>query len=53
MNQPMLHRQISRQFEGKRHIPFTATAHEKRHGRDTRWELRALAEGFRVAVGSS
>ena len=32
---------MSSQFEGKRHIPFTATAEEKRHGRDTRWELRA------------
>jgi len=40
-NQPTLHRQIHRQFEGKRQIPFTATAEEKRHGRDTRWELRA------------
>ena len=40
-NQPTLHRQISSQFEGKRHIPFTAMAEEKRHGRDTRWELRA------------
>ncbi|QPN68338.1 ISAs1 family transposase [Synechococcus sp. CBW1006] len=40
-NQPRLHRQISRQFEGKRRIPFTATDQEKRHGRDTRWELRA------------
>jgi predicted transposase YbfD/YdcC len=39
-NQPTLHRQISRQFEGKRQIPFAATAHEKRHGRDTHWELR-------------
>jgi predicted transposase YbfD/YdcC len=40
-NQPKLRRQISRQFEGKRQIPFTATAEEKRHGRDTHWELRA------------
>ena len=40
-NQPTLRRQISSQFEGKRQIPFTATAEEKRHGRDTRWELRA------------
>ena len=32
---------MSSQFEGKRHIPFTATAEEKRHGRDTRWVLRA------------
>jgi len=32
---------MSSQFEGKRYIPFTATAEEKRHGRDTRWELRA------------
>jgi predicted transposase YbfD/YdcC len=34
-------RQIGCQFQGKRHIPFTATDHEKRHGRDTVWELRA------------
>jgi hypothetical protein len=40
-NQPTLRRQMTNQFEGKRHIPFTATAEEKRHGRDTRWELRA------------
>lgn len=40
-NQPRLHRQISRQFEGKRHIPFTATNQEEKHGRDTSWELRA------------
>jgi predicted transposase YbfD/YdcC len=40
-NQPTLRRQISSQFEGKRQIPFTATAEEKRHGRDTRWVLRA------------
>jgi predicted transposase YbfD/YdcC len=33
--------QIGCQFEGKRKIPFTATDHEKRHGRDTVWELRA------------
>ena len=29
-NQPTLCRQISSQFEGKRHIPFTAMAEEKR-----------------------
>ena len=40
-NQKTLHRQISRQFEGKRKIPFTATDQEKRHGRDTTWKLRA------------
>ena len=40
-NQPTLCRQISSQFEGKRQIPFIATAEEKRHGRETRWELRA------------
>ena len=40
-NQKTLHRQISCQFEGKRHIPFTATDHEKRHGRQTHWELKA------------
>ena len=52
-NQKTLHRQIQCQFQGKRHIPFTATAQEKKHGRDTIWEMRALAEGFRKAVGSS
>lgn len=40
-NQRALHRQIGCQFEGKRHIPFTATNQEERHGRDTCWELRA------------
>jgi hypothetical protein len=40
-NQKTLHRQIGCQFQGKRHIPFTATDHEKRHGRDTVWNLRA------------
>jgi predicted transposase YbfD/YdcC len=29
------------QFEGKRKIDFTATDVEKRHGRQTRWELKA------------
>lgn len=52
-NQKTLHRQIQCQFQGKRHIPFTATAEGKKHGRDTIWEMRALAEGFREAVGSS
>jgi hypothetical protein len=40
-NQKTLYRQIGCQFQGKRHIPFTATDHEKRPGRDTVWELRA------------
>jgi hypothetical protein len=40
-NQKILYPQISCQFQGKRHIPFTATDHEKRHWRDTSWELRA------------
>ena len=40
-NQKTLHRQIRSQFEGKRQIPFTAEDHEKRHGRDTTWNLRA------------
>ena len=39
-NQKTLYRQIGCQFQGKRHIPFTATDHEKRHGRDTVWELQ-------------
>jgi hypothetical protein len=40
-NQKTLYRQIGCQFQGKRHIPFTATDHEKHHGRDTVWELQA------------
>jgi len=40
-NQKTLYRQIQRQFQGKRHIPVTASDHEKRHGRDTLWELSA------------
>jgi hypothetical protein len=40
-NQKTLYRQIGAQFQGKRHIPFTASDHEKRHGRDTLWELSA------------
>jgi predicted transposase YbfD/YdcC len=40
-NQKTLYRQIGCQFEGKRQIPFTASDQEKRHGRNTVWELRA------------
>ena len=40
-NQKTLYRQIGGHVQGKRHIPFTAMDHEKRHGRDTVWELRA------------
>jgi predicted transposase YbfD/YdcC len=40
-NQATLHRQIRSQFQGKRHIPFTATDHEVSHGRDITWTLRA------------
>ena len=40
-NQPSLRRQVVCQFAGKRHIPFVATDHEKRPGRDTIWMLRA------------
>ena len=40
-NQKTLHRQIRSQFQGQRKIPFTAMDHEKRHGRDTTWLLRA------------
>ena len=46
-NQKTLHRQIGCQFQGRRHIPFTATDQEKRHGRDSSWELQTLAEDFR------
>jgi hypothetical protein len=40
-NQRTLHRQIQRQFEGSRQIPFLATDHEIGHGRDITWRLRA------------
>ena len=40
-NQRTLHRQIQRQFEGSRQIPFLATDHELGHGRDITWTLRA------------
>lgn len=40
-NQKTLCRQIGCQFQGKRKIPFTATDSEKRHGRETLWELKA------------
>ena len=40
-NPKTLYRQIGCQFEGKRKIPFTATDIEKRHGRQTRWQLKA------------
>jgi len=40
-NQKTLHRQIQCQFQGKRQIPFTATAQGKKHGRNTIWEMRA------------
>lgn len=40
-NQKILYRQIGCQFDRKRKISFTATDVEKRHGRQTRWELKA------------
>jgi predicted transposase YbfD/YdcC len=40
-NQRTLHRQIQRQFEGKRQIPFLAEDQEISHGRDITWTLRA------------
>ena len=51
-NQKTLHRQIQCQFQGERHIPFTATAQGIKHCRDTIREMGALDEGFRNAVGS-
>jgi predicted transposase YbfD/YdcC len=36
-----LYRQIGCQFQGKRHIPCTATDQEEKHGRDSTWELKA------------
>lgn len=38
-NQKPLYRQSGSQLQGKRHIPHAACDHEKRHGRDTSWEL--------------
>ena len=38
-NHKSLCHQIGCQFQGKRHFLFTAMDHEKRHGRDTVWEL--------------
>ena len=40
-NQRTLNRQIQRQFEGKRQIPFVAVDKEIGHGRDITWMLRA------------
>ncbi|QBE69015.1 hypothetical protein SynWH8101_1431 [Synechococcus sp. WH 8101] len=40
-NQKTLYRQIGYQFQGKRHMLLTSRDHEKRHGRDTVWELQA------------
>lgn len=40
-NQKTLHRQIRSQFQGKRQIPSEAGDHEKSHGRDITWKLRA------------
>jgi predicted transposase YbfD/YdcC len=40
-NQKTLYRQIQSQFQGKRDIPYTATAHDDKHGRDTIWRLQA------------
>jgi predicted transposase YbfD/YdcC len=40
-NQKTLYRQIRTQFKGKRKIPLLATDHEKSHGRDITWTLRA------------
>ena len=52
-NQRTLYRQIASQFQGKRTIPFVARDQEISHGRDITWTLRALAEGFREAVGGT
>jgi len=40
-NQKTLCRQIRRQFQGKRKIPFVAMDHEIGHGRVITWTLRA------------
>jgi hypothetical protein len=39
--QKTLYRQIGCQFQGKRHIPFTATDQKEKNGRHTTWELNA------------
>lgn len=38
-NQKTLRRQMRSQFEGMRQIPHAANDHEKRHGRETTWNL--------------
>jgi predicted transposase YbfD/YdcC len=40
-NHKALHRPIFSQFQGKRKMPFVATAHEKCNGRYINWTLRA------------
>jgi DhnA family fructose-bisphosphate aldolase class Ia len=42
-NQRTLNRQIQRQFEGKRQIPFLAVDQGIGHGRDITWTLRDIA----------
>jgi hypothetical protein len=48
-----LHRQIRSQFQGKRHIPLTATGHDDRHGRDINWTLRAKEAPEHIQVAWS
>jgi predicted transposase YbfD/YdcC len=51
-----LDRQIRRQFQGKRMIPFVATDHEVSHGRDITWSLRAKQAPEHIAqpwIGTS
>ena len=40
-NEKTLKRQVSRQFQGKRQIPFAAMHHEIGHGREITWAMRA------------
>ncbi|MFM8277519.1 MAG: ISAs1 family transposase [Cyanobium sp.] len=40
-NQKTLYRQIQSEFQGKHDIPYSATDHDDKHGRDTIWKLRA------------
>lgn len=46
-------RQIVLQFQGKRHIPFTATDHEISHGRYIFWSLQAKEAPDHIKEGWS
>jgi hypothetical protein len=46
-NQRTFHRQIQRQFEGKRQMPFLATDPELSHGRGMTWIVGVITTGQR------